>query len=542
MLTEHFIAAISASTKKVSTSIAKDASIFLYEHLPLVAPRSSFKKSATPPNCLAVSDSHIFAAQADKAVVHVYSRERGNQEATVPFTERITCLTLACEDAVLILGTAEGRLFLWEIASGRQVTTAQSHLQAVTGLVVDAASNFLVSCSLDSTCHVWSIPALLSFANAGTQALAPVHSFSAHRSSIHAMAIGHSESLQNTVFTAAEDKTCLIWDYQTCTTLRTYLLPHVPTIMTVGADDRTLFFGYENGSVQRIDLYGSGSTSIDTLHDNRRTQAPLQPKSRLWEPSDKTIGATCSLTLSFDGMTLLSGHESGAILSWDVVTGQMKSVLTQGPLPGPVNNLSILPIPGFDAKKRSSIRLEAVTKPRFGAFQGADSDHGAVPGNYALNVRLQEPISGLEASQSLFQQSLSAPCFPAGVLDEGLGELASWTGGATPATNGHSVDHDEDFMTLEQTETGSQDAMAQQQVIELKAQLDALRRVQQTSFDKMEKLQIERKMLLQREHDRMVRQAGKGTAAKVNGNGTAPMESDSDDSEDELMDSDEDSD
>ncbi|KAK6428095.1 Pre-rRNA-processing protein ipi3 [Oleoguttula sp. CCFEE 5521] len=497
MLTEHFVAAVGASTKKVSTSIAKDASIFF--------------------------------------------RERGNQEATVPFTERVTCLALACDDAVLVLGTAEGRLLLWEIASGRQVTTAQSHLQAVTGLVVDAASNFLISSSLDSTCHVWSIPALLSFANAGTQALSPVHSFSAHRSAVRAMAIGHSESFQNIVFTAAEDKTCLVWDYQTCTTLRTYLLPYVPTTMTVGTDDRALFFGYENGSVQRIDLYGPGSTPIDTLHDNRRTQAPLQPKSKLWEPSDKAIGATCSLTLSFDSMTLLSGHESGAILSWDVVTGQMKSILTQGPLPGPVHNLSMLPIPDFDAKTSSGIRIEAVTKPRFGAFQAADSDHGAVPGSYALNVRLQAPASSVESKQSLFQQSLSAPCFPAGVLDEGLGELASWTGGPTPTINGHPVDHDEDFMALEQTESGPPDAMAQQQVIELKAQLDALRRVQQTSFDKMEKVQVERKVLLQREHDRMVRQAIKGAAAKVNGSGTAPMESDSDESEDELMDSDEDS-
>ncbi|KAK6439467.1 Pre-rRNA-processing protein ipi3 [Oleoguttula sp. CCFEE 5521] len=542
MLTEHFIAAIGASTKKVSTSIAKDASIFLYEHLPLVAPRSSFKKSATPPNCLAVSDSHIFAAQADKAVVHVYSRDRGNQEATVPFTERITCLALACEDAVLILGTAEGRLFLWEIASGRQVTTAQSHLQAVTELVVDAASNFLVSSSFDSTCHVWSIPALLSFVNAGTQALAPVQSFSAHRSAVRTMSIGHSEGFQNTVFTAAEDKTCLIWNYQTCVTLRTYLLPYVPTTMTVSGDDRALFFGYETGSVQRIDLYALGNASIDTLHDSRKTQAPLQPKSKLWEPSDKAIGATCSLALSFDGMTLLSGHESGAILSWDVATGQMRSILTQGPLSGPVHNLSMLPIPGFEAKNGSRVKLESVTKPRFGAFQAADSDHGAVPGNYALNIRLQDPVPCLEANRSLFQQSLSAPCFPASVLDEGLSELASWTGVPVPVTSGTSIDHDEDFMALENNEPVPQDAMAQQQVIELKAQLDALRRVQQTSFDKMEKLQMERKVLLQREHDRLVSQARKGASTKVNGNGTTQLASESDDSGDDLMDSDEESD
>ena len=65
-------------------------------------------------NSLVASSTHIFAAQADKAVVHVYSRERGNQEALVSFPERIHSLALA-GDGTLVLGTAEGRIILWEV-------------------------------------------------------------------------------------------------------------------------------------------------------------------------------------------------------------------------------------------------------------------------------------------------------------------------------------------------------------------------------------------------------------------------------------------
>lgn len=60
----------------------------------------------------------MFAAQADKAVVHVYSRDRGNQEALVSFLERIHSLTMIGE-TVLVLGTAEGRLILWEVRDVR---------------------------------------------------------------------------------------------------------------------------------------------------------------------------------------------------------------------------------------------------------------------------------------------------------------------------------------------------------------------------------------------------------------------------------------
>ena len=115
MLSEYLLASIAAPHKAPSTSVAKDAAIFLHELQPHSAQRAVFKKSATQQNCLAVNATHIFAAQADKALVGVYNREKGNQEATVPFKERISALALASHDTVLVLGSEEGRLFLWEV-------------------------------------------------------------------------------------------------------------------------------------------------------------------------------------------------------------------------------------------------------------------------------------------------------------------------------------------------------------------------------------------------------------------------------------------
>lgn len=115
MLTELVVAAISAPTKP-NTGVTKDAGIFVHEFQPLAAQRQVLKKSATAPNGIAVSSSHIFAAQADKAIVHVYSRERGNQEAIVPFPERIHSIALAASDSVLLLGTESGRVLAWEVS------------------------------------------------------------------------------------------------------------------------------------------------------------------------------------------------------------------------------------------------------------------------------------------------------------------------------------------------------------------------------------------------------------------------------------------
>ena len=115
MLTETFIAS-TLNPEKPSNSVTPG--IHLYDFQPLSALRSTFKKSSTNVNSLAVSPSHIFAAQADKAVIHVYSRERSNQEAVVPFPEKIQSLVLAGESdgaGTLILGTEGGRVILWEV-------------------------------------------------------------------------------------------------------------------------------------------------------------------------------------------------------------------------------------------------------------------------------------------------------------------------------------------------------------------------------------------------------------------------------------------
>lgn len=119
MLSESFIAACGPQSNvnqiRNPTAALKDASIAVHTLYPLPAPRQAFKKSCTAQNCIAVTDEHIFAAQADKAVVNVYSRERGNQEAIVPFQEKVTSLDVAADGTVLVMGTEGGRVVLWEV-------------------------------------------------------------------------------------------------------------------------------------------------------------------------------------------------------------------------------------------------------------------------------------------------------------------------------------------------------------------------------------------------------------------------------------------
>lgn len=511
MLSEHFIASVGTPTKPPGTNIAKDAAIFYHEFQPLSQQRSIFKKSATPPGCLAVSESHIFAAQADKGLVHVYSRAKVNQEATVPFTEKISSITLACNDSVLILGTVEGRIFLWETYSGRQVTTTQAHLQPVTSVKVDATSNFLLSASKDSTVHVWSLPALLSFSSSGD--VAPLRTFSSHSAEISSLVLGHSTSHCNFAVSASKDRTCLVWDYRTNHLLRTYLLPGVPLCLALDPADRGVYVGYEDGSIQLLDLYASLAGSLDAVQNGQNSTDPIQPPaSSIWKVADASHGSALSLDVSFDGTVVLSGHQSGSVLTWDVGRGSFASSQTQHPLPGPVNCVSFLPVKGFAAshsQPRKNTNIHEIVKPKFAAFDSGGS--GTVPGNYAVNVQLQKDMKSRK-EPSDFMAAFTAPAFSTLLLDEGLCELASWAKSAS-TSNGHAEVPDEDYMALDEPAAGANHLSLEDENVQLKLELDALRRVQNKSFERMEKLNEERRALLKREQARLSRKGSQ----KVNG-------------------------
>jgi pre-rRNA-processing protein IPI3 len=115
MLSQEFISTISGPPLAANTAVSKDIGIYSHSLTPSHTIKTTFKKSSTPVNGLAVSPTHVFAAQDQKAHVHVYSRQRGNQEALVPFPERIHSLALAGQ--VLVVGSVEGRLFLWEVSA-----------------------------------------------------------------------------------------------------------------------------------------------------------------------------------------------------------------------------------------------------------------------------------------------------------------------------------------------------------------------------------------------------------------------------------------
>ncbi|KAI1630404.1 WD40-repeat-containing domain protein [Exophiala viscosa] len=441
MLTESFIAATLTANKAVAHASAslKDVGIFLHEFQPQSTFRHGYKKSSSRPGCVATTDSHIFAAQADKAVVNVYSRERGNQEATVPFPERIHSLAFAQDAAILVLGTEGGKLILWEVATGRLTTSAAAHLQSVSCLCITPKNEYIISGSADSSLHVWSLLKLVSLLqptdNFQTQepSRSPIHTFSGHRSAVSAVDCGHSKVNTNFAVSASDDATCHLWHIQSGQILRTLLLPSAAVSITLDPADRAIYFGCNDGRIQSFDIFGQAQEEKTSLSGSAGAPAIELRDGDSWVAPAADIGAARSLTLSYDGSTLLSGHQNGAVVRWDVAKHRITNEITN--LGQPVTHIEMFEPEGFPNRCKPRSTVVNVVKPNLELTSSIDHGTCGVPAKYNLHIRQSAQRPGVEMDP--FEQAISGSGFPQAMLDEALRSITvGEQGNLAPSVNG----------------------------------------------------------------------------------------------------------
>jgi pre-rRNA-processing protein IPI3 len=341
-----------------------------------------------------------------------------------------------------------------QLSTGRSISTSASHLQPITSLVCDPNSNFILSGAADSNVHVWSLPNILSFHLlqssdlGGTSALTPLHTLSNHRAPVTCIAVGHSKHKCNIAISASRDNNALVWEYRTGTLLRTILLPATPLCLTLDPADRALLVGYEDGTLQSVDFFSAPSLG-NPLHDPKAQSISLQlNESDRWLSPIADIGSTNCIATTYDGITFLSGHACGKVLSWDVAKRKYVSEVLD--LASPVTNLRILHPSGFlrDTEPLNTT-LHTTVKARYDHMLsgGAQQNGYTIPPSYMFTAQFSCRIAvpNLTASSSpsssvtdtSSQADLMHSSFPDSLITEGLSELSAWN---KKPDNEHSED------------------------------------------------------------------------------------------------------
>lgn len=287
-------------------------------------------------------------------------------------------------------------------------------------------------------------------------------------------------------------------------------MPEAPTAVALDPADRAFYVAYGDGSLQTIDFYDELQTAVatDVLRDSAASHRPVQPspKSRFGAESQK-LGAAQSLSLSWDGTTLVSGHVSGKVATWDVAKANYLSTLVT--LPGPVSTLQFLAPTGFPQTTEPTFKLHTVVKPKQDA--ALTSGSALVPPNYTLSMqftgRLCNPhVSSTESgptSKTMFEQALSHPSFPSSMLEESLAELESWGASSKngAALSANLMPQDQDTTTATAISGATSDAH-QTELEEVKKQLAALQRIQKVTFSQLSELREEKEYFMSQEKKR----------------------------------------
>ncbi|KAF1729537.1 Pre-rRNA-processing protein crb3/ipi3 [Beauveria bassiana] len=385
MLTEELVSAVCGPPIAANTAVPKDVGIYIHTVAPAWRLKASFKKSSVGPNCLAVSANHVFAAQDQKAHVHVYSRQRGTQETLVSFQERIRSVALTGN--VLLLGTAEGRLLLWEAISC--LATTDSHV---------------LTASDDSNINVWSLARLLEYgADPGFE---PDLTLSNHRGAITSLVVAPGDNAETSLcVSSSKDKTCIIWNYQTGQVLRTLLFPSIPLCATLDPCARALVVAAEDGSVFLVEFFGDkpllGSRSAELSSIVVQVDSPLGV-------ADADAGLATCLALNYNGTTLITGHTKGKILKWNLTDNSHPAELAN--LNASVTNLAFVPL----LASQQSHQTPTVVKPNQSQRQYTLS---AQISGKSEATRFSEMMNTPGFSDDTITRALQAFATPAAVSD-----------------------------------------------------------------------------------------------------------------------------
>ena len=263
----------------------------------------------------------------------------------------------------------------------------------------------------------------------------PLRSLSNHRAAINAILFGHSSSNRNIAVSASKDNTCIVWDYVNGDALHTFLLPSSPLCLALDPADRAFYAGYEDGSVQLIDFYSQGGL-IQPLHNPALQSTPTQPPpSDRWSAPHQSASQILCLQVSYDGTSLLSGHQDGKIHVWDVAEGKYDKRLAD--FTAPITNILMLKPTGFPELTKPAVKLHNVVKPRYESFVDGDRGVGGatIPTKYVFAVQFTSTLPfPFPANTTSFHQHLHHSSFPTTLLEETLAELCSPQKGFDAAT------------------------------------------------------------------------------------------------------------
>jgi WD40 repeat protein len=143
------------------SSVGIDGSVTIWDMSTRV-PSAFTPRGLGPVHGVAFSpDNRLLAAGSVNAVVSFYDLDHDTSKAlddTQASTVSATCLAFSADGATLAVGQADGRITLWDAATGRKLSTLGGHEEFIVALAFSPDDATLASSGSGHLTRIWDVP------------------------------------------------------------------------------------------------------------------------------------------------------------------------------------------------------------------------------------------------------------------------------------------------------------------------------------------------------------------------------------------------
>lgn len=323
----------------VSSSV--DAGITVWD-LGSGAEIAHLKSCASPRNALAcvgrpfLASSQVLKSGSSSAggAIFLWAWDKTQPEFKSYPVEPIGPLACMSDGSYIVGGGVSGRIYLWEVSSGRLLRVWAAHYKAVTCLVFSDDESLLVSGADDGYVNVWPLLRVLDLSEEegtqGTTQVAYLYTWSGHTLGVTGVFCGCGGS-SAIVVSCSLDTLCKVWSLASGSLLRTIKFPSAINAVVIDPGEYSLYAGSTDGRIFVAALNFGVPDATGMITDGMI--------SFLVGHS----GPVTALAFSMDGLSLASAAEDCTVCLWDTVSCQMLRIFKHKK--GPLSNLLVLPRP-----------------------------------------------------------------------------------------------------------------------------------------------------------------------------------------------------
>ncbi|RPD76575.1 WD40 repeat-like protein [Lentinus tigrinus ALCF2SS1-7] len=302
---------------------------------------ASWKQTSAGLHCAAAVQTRdgqggfMLAAQQDKSILNVYNYQKDQLALKIVLPEKLSALAMDPRGKYCAGATAQGRIFLWEVASGIMYNSWDAHYRQINVLQFTHDGAALLAGSEDSGVSIWSIPKLLDDA-LQNELPTPYCNFTDHTLPVTEIVCGVGSFPSCRILTASVDHTVKLWDPASKALLTTFYFPQPISSVVWDPTERLFFAASADGSIHQVNLFrqregkfshptmeavgGAGVSDVIRINDTE----PSASKKRLISVGEPVTTMAMSLTSSM----LLAGTATGLIHVYDIASHQLLRTLS----------------------------------------------------------------------------------------------------------------------------------------------------------------------------------------------------------------------